>query len=107
MILTKDEFISELASRSMFSQYAVKELFNLSSEIVVDTVIKGENVELPFLGGFSLSKRKMSVYKNLFGEKEKLINSTTYPTFKISTTLKSRIKKRILASQPRESPKKD
>ena len=105
-MLTKDEFISELANRSMFSQHAIKEIFDLSVDIVVDTVVKGENVELPCLGRLSLSKRRKAVYKNLFGEKEKVINSTTYPTFKISTALKSRVKKHISTSQPRESPKK-
>ncbi len=90
--MNKKEFINEVAKRSMVTDYMVNEIYNISSELVAEKLISDEEVEIPKLGRFRLSTRKATIYKNLFGKKEKTVAMTTYPIFKICNSLKMRVK---------------
>ena len=92
MLLTKKEFVEEVAKRTMLTPYVVDELYNVSSGLVAEKLISGESVDVPKLGKFKLSERKASVYKNLIGRQEKTMDVIKYPTFTISNPLKNRIK---------------
>ena len=90
--MNKKEFIGEVARRCKVTEYMVNEIYNISSELIAEKLISDEDIELPKLGRFRLSTRKATVYKNLFGKKEKISETTTYPTFKICNSLKIRVK---------------
>lgn len=90
--LNKKEFINEVSKRCRVTDYMVNEIYNISSELIAEKLISDEEVELPKLGHFRLTTRKATVYKNLFGEREKFSETTTYPVFKICNSLKTRIK---------------
>lgn len=90
--MNKKEFINEVAKRCMITDYLVNEIYIISSELIAEKLISGEDVELPKLGWFRLTTRKATVYKNLFGKKEKVSEITTYPIFKICNSLKTRVK---------------
>lgn len=90
--MTKNEFIKEVARRGKFSNYAVEEMFNVSSNLIVEILINGESVDVPGLGVYKTKSRGETTYKNLFGMKEKTISSVIYPSFSISNTIKTRVK---------------
>lgn len=90
--LNKKEFINEVAKRCMVTDYIINEIYNISSELIAEKLISGEEIELPKLGRFHLTTRKATIYKNLFGKKERIIETTTYPIFKICNSLKTRVK---------------
>lgn len=90
--MNKIEFVKEVAKRCMLSDYAVEEVFNTSSSLAAEKLICGEEVEIPKLGRFTLVERKPMQGKNLFGNPELNLEKCIYPTFKIATGIKNRIK---------------
>lgn len=90
--MNKKEFINEVAKRCMVTDYMVNEIYNISSELIAERLISDEDVEIPRLGRFRLTTRNATIYKNLFGKKEKSVETTTYPTFRICNSLKTRVK---------------
>ena len=87
--LNKREFVREIARRRGVSEYAVSEIYNVSSELIAETLIQEDHVELPKLGVFALHTK---MAKNLFGEKKNQTGLCIYPSFRICERLKGRIK---------------
>lgn len=85
--MTKNEFIKEVAKRGRFSNYAVEEMFNVSSNLIVESLINGESVDVPGLGSFKINEKNG---KNLFGNES--VNFIKYPIFKICNAIKVRVK---------------
>lgn len=92
ILLNKKEFIEEVSRRCMVTNYVVEEIYNISSGLVTEKLIVGEDVELPKFGKFTLSTRKAMVGKNLFGDSEKSLQQCIYPSFKICNAIKTRVK---------------
>lgn len=85
--MTKNEFIKEVARRGKFSNYAVEEMYNVSSNLIIENLINGNIVEVPNMGIFKISTKNG---KNLFGDVSD--NFIKYPIFKICNTIKNRVK---------------
>lgn len=90
--MNKTDFSNEVARRCMVTSYVVDEIYNVSSGLVAEKMIAGEQVELPKFGKFTFKKRKGTIYKNLYGGKDKIVDETVHPTFTMSPALKNRIK---------------
>lgn len=90
--MNKTDFINEVAKRCMITKYVVEEIYNVSGGIIAEKLISGEDVDVPQLGKFTTRTKQATTYKNLFGEKEKYVQESTYPIFKICSPLKTRIK---------------
>lgn len=88
-LLTKTEFVNEVAKRSGLSAYAVEEIYNVSSNLIIEKMIRDEDVVLPKLGTFSMHKKNA---KNLFGNSDNKSKICLYPTFKICNSVKTRVK---------------
>lgn len=91
-ILNKKDFINEVANRCMITPYVVEEIYNVSSGLIAETLIKGEQVEVPKIGKFILKEKKATTYKNLYGGQEKTVEKTVYPLFQVAAWLKTRVK---------------
>lgn len=90
--MNKKDFINEVARRCMVTPYVVEEIYNVSSGLVAETLISGEQVEIPKMGKFILKEKKATTYKNLYGCEEKTVDKTIYPLFQVATWLKTRVK---------------
>lgn len=72
--------------------YAVDEIFNVASGVIIENLLKGEQVEIPKLGRFVLREKKETTYKNLYGSHKKTVGSMTYPLFQVANSIKNRVK---------------
>lgn len=86
ILLNKKEFIEEVAKRCMVKKYVIEEICNVSSELIAERLIAGDSVELPNIGRFEI--REMNSKNFVFSKHDSCI----YPGFKVSTSLKNRIK---------------
>lgn len=84
--MNKKEFIEEVARRCMVKKYVIEEIYNVSSGVIAEKLIAGDSVELPNMGKFEI--RKMHSKNFVFSKHDLCI----YPGFKVSTSLKNRIK---------------
>lgn len=91
-LLNKNDFINEVAKRCMVSPYVVDEIFNVSSGVIIENLLKGNQVEIPKLGKFILREKKETTYKNLYGNREITIGKMTYPLFQVTNNIKNRVK---------------
>lgn len=91
-LLNKKDFTNEVAKRCMVTPYVVDEIFNISSGVVIEYLLKGQQVEIPQLGKFVLREKKATTYKNLYGSKEKTVGKMTYPLFQVTNNIKNRVK---------------
>lgn len=90
--LNKKDFINEVAKRCMVTPYVVDEIFNVSSGVIIENLLKGNQVEIPKLGKFILREKKETTYKNLYGNSEKTVGRMTYPLFQVTNNIKNRVK---------------
>lgn len=91
-LLNKKEFTNEVAKRCMVTPYVVDEIFNISSGVIIENLLKGEQVEIPKIGKFILREKKETTYKNLYGNSEKTVGRMTYPLFQVTNNIKNRVK---------------
>lgn len=87
--MNKHEFVKEIAKRSGVSEYAVSEIYHVSYELIAETLIQEERVELPKIGVFTIHTKNA---KNLFGAPKDTAGICSYPSFRICEGLKGRIK---------------
>lgn len=87
--MKKNEFTEEVAKRSGLSVYMIEEIYNVSSNLIIEKMIGMDSVVVPKLGTFSMGKKNA---KNLFGDKSGNSKTCLYPTFKICNALKTRVK---------------
>lgn len=76
----------------MITTYVLDEIFNVSSGVIIENLLKGEQVEVPQLGKFVLKEKKETTYKNLYGNNEKIVGKMVYPLFQITNNIKNRVK---------------
>lgn len=86
MLLNKKQFIQEVAKRCMVTTYVVEEIYNVSSGLVAEQLVIGNNVELPNMGKFEI--RSMDSKNLVFSKNDVCV----YPAFKVGTALKNRVK---------------
>lgn len=91
-LLNKKDFTNEVAKRCMITPYVVDEIFNVSSGVIIENLLKGEQVEIPKIGKFILREKKETTYKNLYGNGEKTVGKMIYPLFQITNNIKNRVK---------------
>jgi len=91
-LLNKKDFTNEVARRCMVTPYMVEEIFNISSGVVVEELLKGNQVEIHKMGKFTLKERKPTVYKGLFGKTDCTVDRYVYPQFQVANFIKTKIK---------------
>lgn len=91
-LLNKKDFTNEVAKRCMVTPYVVDEIFNISSGVAVEELLKGNQVEIPKMGKFTLKERKSTTYKGLFGKEDCTIEKYVYPHFQIANFIKTKVK---------------
>lgn len=91
-LLNKKDFTNEVAKRCMLTPYVVDEILNVSSGVIIENLLKGEQVEIPKIGKFILREKKETTYKNLYGNGEKTVGKMIYPLFQIANNIKNRVK---------------
>lgn len=91
-LLNKKDFTNEVAKRCMVTPYVVDEIFNISSGVAVEELLKGNQVEIPKMGKFTLKERKSTAYKGLFGKEDCTVGGYVYPHFQIANFIKTKIK---------------
>lgn len=91
-LLNKKDFINEVAKRCMVTPYVVDEIFNISSGVAVEELLKGNQVEIPKMGKFTLKERASTSYKGLFGKDDCIVKGYVYPHFQVSNSIKLKIK---------------
>lgn len=92
--MNKNDFVNEVSKRCMITPYVVEEIFNVSSGIAVEELLKGKQVEIPKMGKFIIKKRKTTSYKKLFGKDDYTVQEYIYPSFQIANFIKTKIKNR-------------
>lgn len=91
--LNKKDFVEEVAKRCMVTTYVVDEIFNISSGITIEELLKGNQVEIPKIGKFMLKERKPTAYKGLFGKDNCTLEGYSYPHFQVANSIKTKVKK--------------
>ena len=91
-LLNKKDFTNEVEKRCMITPYVVDEIFNISSGVAVEELLKGNQVEIPKMGKFTLKKRKSTSYKGLFGKEDCTVGGYVYPHFQVANFIKTKIK---------------
>lgn len=84
--------MDEVSKRCMVTPYVVDEIFNISSGVAVEELLRGNQVEIPKLGKFTLKERKTTAYKKLFGKEERMIEGYAYPSFQVANLIKTKVK---------------
>lgn len=90
--MNKKDFVKEVSKRCMVTTYVVDELFNIAAGVAVEELLKGNQVEIPKMGKFTLKERKSTSYKNLFGKDNCMVNGYVYPHFQVANYIKTKIK---------------
>ena len=76
----------------MITPYVVDEVFNVSSGVAVEELLKGNQVEIPKMGKFILKERKSTAYNGLFGKENCIVDGYVYPRFQVANVIKTKIK---------------
>lgn len=90
--MNKKDFTNEVAKRCMVTPYVVDEIFNISSGVAVEELLKGNQVDIPKMGKFILKERKSTSYNGLFGKEDCTIDGYVYPHFQVANFIKTKIK---------------
>lgn len=90
MLLTKNEFVNEVAKRTGLNKYIINEIYSVTYELIVEKLIHNEVIELPKLGTFCLAKKNAKGL--LCGNQRNMEKKCIYPLFKINDSLKKRVK---------------
>lgn len=93
--MNKKDFTNEVAKRCMVTPYVVDEIFNISSGVIIEELLKGNQVEISKIGKFILKKRKSTTYKGLFGKDDCTVEGYIYPHFQVANSIKTKIKNRV------------
>lgn len=94
-LLNKKDFINEVAKRSMVTPYLVDEIFRVLSDVTTEELLKGNQVEIPKMGKFTLKERKPTSYKKLFGKENCTVDGYVYPYFQVANCIKTKVKNRF------------
>lgn len=90
--LTKVEFINELSHRTNLHPDILRCVFDNTSWIIAENIFKEDKVDLPKIGRFCMTKQKSRYGYDVVTGKNKLLDECIYPTCKISSSLKHRVK---------------
>ena len=105
MRLNKKEFIEEISKRCQMTTYAVEELYTVSSCLLAERLIAGEEIELPQFGKFVL-KEKYARHL-LSGQGSMAECLCIYPAFQIAYGLKTRVKNGCKYPKAAACPKRE
>ena len=105
MRLNKKEFIEEISKRCQMTTYAVEELYTVSSGLVAERLIAGEEIELPQFGKFVL-KEKYARHL-LSGQGSMAYCLFIYPAFQFAFGLKTRFKNGCKSPKAAACPKRE
>ncbi|MCI8626311.1 MAG: HU family DNA-binding protein [Lachnospiraceae bacterium] len=103
--MNKKEFIEEISKRCQMTTYAVEELYTVSSGLVAERLIAGEEIELPQFGKFVL-KEKYARHL-LSGQGSMAECLCIYPAFQIAYGLKTRVKNGCKYPKAAACPKRE
>ena len=93
--MTKVEFTNELSKRTNLHPDILRCVFDNISWIISENICKGDKVDLPKIGRFSMTKQKSRYGYDVITGENRLLDECIYPTCKISSSLKHRVKDHI------------
>lgn len=91
--MTKDKLLEAVASRSGLSKSAVNSVMSTFSEVVTDTLSRGERVMVSGLGVFDVAKWQARKARDPQSGELIKIPSMKVPRFRASVALKKSIRK--------------
>ena len=91
--MKKTEFIEEMSKRCMMKPETIRYIYKMSADFIVEKLLEGDEVDIPSLGKFSISRRTNATYKNLFGNSaEEMVINSKYPNFRIGHYIRNAYK---------------
>ncbi len=90
--MTKKEIVTKIADRTDIKQVDVKEVVQLTLDIIVDSLSKGETVELRNFGIFKVKSRKARLGRNPKTGESVQIPEKKAVTFKAGLMMKEKVK---------------
>lgn len=89
--MTKAEFVALLSEKADQSQKTVNEMLHAFTEIVTDTLVRGESLLFPGLGTFDVKTRAARKGRNPRTGETITIEEAIVPYFKAASLLKSTV----------------
>ncbi|UCD55812.1 MAG: integration host factor subunit beta [Candidatus Omnitrophota bacterium] len=90
--MTKKEIVAGIADRTDMKQIEVKKVVQLALDIIVDSLSKGETVELRNFGIFKVKSRKARLGRNPKTGESVRIPEKKAVTFKAGLVMKDRVR---------------
>lgn len=90
--MTKKEIVTGIADRTDIKQIDVKKVVQLTLDIIVDSLSKGETVELRNFGIFKVKSRKARLGRNPKTGESVQIPEKKAVTFKAGLMMKEKVK---------------
>ncbi len=90
--MTKKEIVTKIADRTDIKQVDVKKVVQLTLDIIVDSLSKGETVELRNFGIFKVKSRKARLGRNPKTGESVQIPEKKAVTFKAGLMMKEKVK---------------
>lgn len=91
--MKRTEFIKEISRRTNYTQYAIKEVFDVARDILIEELAKGN--EISFINGitFLVRQREKATRFNYLLKKEVTISEKILPKVKFADSFKDAINK--------------
>lgn len=91
--MQKNELIEKIAEKTGMTRKAAREAVAAYHEIVIDTLAKGENVQLSGFGSFTVRQRAERVGYNPMKKEQITIPASQAPAFKPTKNFKEALNK--------------
>ena len=91
--MNKAELISAVAAAAEVSKKDAERVLNASIEVITDSLVKGDKVQLSGFGIFEVRDREARTGRNPHTKETVEIPATRVPAFKASKALKDAVKK--------------
>ena len=91
--MQKNELIEKIAERTGMTKKAAREAVNAYHELLIETLAKGENVQITGFGSFSVRQRAERIGFNPMKKEQITIPASKAPAFKPTKNFKDALNK--------------
>ena len=91
--MNKTELIAALADKAGLNKHDAEKALNAFTEVVTETLISGEKVQLVGFGSFEVKERAERMARNPRTGEELTVPASKAPVFKAGKALKEAVKK--------------
>ncbi|RMH72870.1 MAG: integration host factor subunit beta [Gemmatimonadetes bacterium] len=89
--MTKAELVDQVSEETGFTKKDSADIVNAFLDIVIDTLSKGQGIEIRGFGSFKVKKRDQRVARNPRTGESVIVPAKSVPVFKPSKDLKSMV----------------